>query len=135
MCEWWERGESFAVVEHDVVCRPDVIEGFETCPEPWCVHPYTPICHEACMEAWANMLGCTRFSTELIQACPDAVSSIPPELRLWNNLCDHIAGNKINGTPCEQNPLGIRAKFNHHWHHPAVEHITWLRYGKEPNAQ
>lgn len=121
----WADGETFAVVEHDVQCRPDVFEQFEACPEPWCVFPYTPICHWACQEAWANMLGCTRFTAELIAACPDAVSSIPEELRLWNNLCDHIAGNKINGVPCPQNPAGVRAKFAHHWHFPGVRHLSW----------
>ncbi len=128
MCEWWERGESFAVVEHDVVCRPDVVEQFNSCPEPWCVFGYTPICHQACLEAWANMLGCTRFSAELIATCPDAVSSIPPEQRDWHNLCDSIAGDKVGGMPAPLRPRSVRATgFTHHWHSPAVHHISWDR--------
>ena len=127
MCEWWERGESFLVVEHDVVCRPDVLEAVEACPEPWCTHPYTPICHWECQEAWANMLGCTRFSASLIAACPQAVSSIPVEQRLWNNLCDSIAGNKIGGVDQPTlRPHSLRAAgYSHHWHFPAVRHRSW----------
>jgi hypothetical protein len=124
-----DSGDSLMVVEHDVVCRPDVIEQFETCPEPWCVFGYTPICHERCREAWANMLGCTRFSAELIAACPNALSTIPPELRDWHNLCDHLAGDKVNGVPAASlRTHSLRAAgFSHHWHTPAVHHISWDR--------
>lgn len=122
----WADGETFTVVEHDVLWRPDVVEQFEACPQPWCVFGYTPICHEACLEAWANMLGCTRFTAELIAACPDAVSSIPEEQRDWHNLCDSIAGNKVGGMPAPLRPGGVRtAGFAHHWHKPGVQHISW----------
>lgn len=140
LVEAWEQaaadGSDLMILEHDVVCRPDVLEQFDTCPEPWCVVGYSDCCHpepwvdglgvehESCREAWANMLGCTRFRSELMAACPDAVSSIPENLRGWWNLCDHIAGNKIHGVTSEQNPLGIRTKFTHHWHGPEVVHIT-----------
>ena len=129
LCDVWSDGESFLIVEHDVVCRPDVLEQVEACPEPWCTFGYEPICHPECLEAWANMLGCTRFSADLIAAAPDAVSSIPPELRDWHNLCDHLAGDKVNGTPAPLRPGSLRAAgFTHHWHTPPVTHHSWLRY-------
>lgn len=116
---WWARGESFAVIEHDVVCRPDVVEGFEDCPEPWCIHGYDPYCHIECREAWRNALGCTRFRRELIEAVPDAVASIPLERWDWHNLCDGLGDN-------------LRAAgATHHWHDPPVLHTSWVR---EPNA-
>src|SRR5690242_16929872 len=72
LAQWWTRGETFMVLEHDVVCRPDVVEQFESCPEPWCLFSYDNMCCEPCREAWRNMLGCTRFRAELIAAVPDA---------------------------------------------------------------
>jgi len=106
----WGRRETFALLEHDVVCRPDVIDAFETCPEPWCSYGYANICHPECQDAWANQLGCVRFRKELLDAVPDALSSIPPEGWEWRNLCDRIGER-------------LRAKgFTHHWHHPGVDH-------------
>lgn len=112
----WERGETFAVLEHDVVCRPDVIEAFAECPEPWCCFGYSDICCQdetgfsPCMEAWRNLLGCTRFRRDVINAVPDAISAIPPEGWDWHNVCDGLGAN-------------LRAAgFTHHWHFPPVEH-------------
>ena len=142
LCGLWERsvgtGDDLLIVEHDVVCRPDVVEQFESCDCDWGVFGYQPICHEACQEAWANMLGCTRFTGRLIRACPDAVSGIPgpvrkgaaDDLRDWHNLCDSIAGDKVGGMPTPLRPGSLRyAGFSHHWHAPAVHHVSWDRYG------
>ena len=108
--KWWDIGATFAVLEHDVFCRPDVIDAFDACPEPWCAFPYTPFCHRECWDAWGNMLGCTRFRSELLAAVPDAVSSIPREGWGWQNLCDGLGAN-------------LRAAgFTHHWHEPPVQH-------------
>jgi hypothetical protein len=66
VADLWELGLPFAVVEHDVVIRADVVEAFLTCPEAYCAFPY----------AWTTnvgpALGCTRFGTDLIDALPDA---------------------------------------------------------------
>jgi hypothetical protein len=111
--EMWSRGKSFAVLEHDVICRPDVIDEFESCPEPWCIYGYSNMCHRACMEAWRNALGCTRFRSELMRAVPDAVSSIPEDNWDWHNVCDGL-GNNLRA-----------AGFQHHWHEPWVDHHPW----------
>jgi hypothetical protein len=113
---WWDRGEDFAILEHDVVSRLDVIEAFETCPEPWCVFGYDDMCHPACQEAWRNQLGCTRFRSELIAAVPDAVSSIGPGERDWHNLCDRL-GERLRA-----------AGYSHHWHYPPVGHHHMHRH-------
>jgi hypothetical protein len=106
----WGRGETFATLEHDVICRPDVIQAFEECPEPWCCFGYSDICCPGCMEAWANELGCTRFRREIIEAVPDAVSSAPRDFWDWHIACDGLGRN-------------LRAAgFTHHWHFPPVEH-------------
>ena len=110
----WAASETFTIVEHDVICRPDVIDGFESCREPWCLHAYDPFCscpNPDCREAGRNNLGCVRFRRELIEAAPNAVSSIPVELRLFSRLCDGLAANLRD------------ADFTHHWHEPGVEHV------------
>ncbi len=113
LCDWWSKGETFLVLEHDVVCRPDVIAELDACPEPWCLYGYDPYCHEECREAWRNALGCTRFRAELLAAVPDAVTSIPRGYWDWHNVCDGIGHN-------------LRAAgFTHHWHGPPVRHHSW----------
>lgn len=132
MCELWADQETFAVVEHDVLWRSDVTDQFASCLEPWCVFRYRNICHAACMDAWANMLGCTRFRAELIRARPHAVISIPENQRDWHNLCDSIAGDKVGGMPAPLRPGSLRAGgFKHHWHHPGVRHISWEGHARE----
>lgn len=139
LCEWWERGEDFVVIEHDVVCRPDIIEGFDGCPSPWCAHKYDGMCHESCSEAWANHLGCTRFRKEIMAAVPDAVSSITnPEYRDWHNVCDGIGGAYREQTHpgalylAAQEGLGntLRdAGYTHHWHAGDVDHLPMRKAG------
>jgi hypothetical protein len=109
LSEYWERGEDLVIIEHDVVCRPDVSQAFASCLEPWCIFPYDN--HDAAeAEAWRNMLGCTRFRRELVRAVPDAVSSIEPQHRDYHNVCDGI-GNHLRAHGA-----------THHWHSPAVVH-------------
>lgn len=110
----WAQGETFAVLEHDIICRPDIVHAFEDCPELWCTYGYEEMCHPQCREAWANALGCTRFRSELMGAVPDALSSIPPgPLTDWHNVCDGL-GNNLRA-----------AGFTHHWHEPHVTHTHW----------
>lgn len=113
MLDLWDRGETFAVMEHDIICRPDVVKAFEECPEPWCVFGYSNICHVECMEAWRNALGCTRFRKEIIEAVPDAMRSIPRDSWHWTYMCDGL-GNNLRA-----------AGFKHHWHYPWVDHHPW----------
>lgn len=56
------------------------------------------------------MLGCTRFRKELIEAVPDALTSIPEDNWDWHNMCDGV-GNNLRA-----------AGYTHHWHTPPVEH-------------
>lgn len=128
LCDIWAKGEDFAIIEHDVICRPDVVEQFDACPEPWCTFGYSSMCHPACREAWANQLGLTRFRAEVMAKCPDALTSIPEDQRNWHNLCDHIAGNKVHGVDQPTlRPGSLRAAgFGHHWHEPYVEHHPWF---------
>lgn len=73
----WERcfakDDGLAIVEPDIVVRPDVIDAFLDCPEPYCAFPY------ALLTDVMPALGCTRFSPEFIAKYPtlmrDAVST------------------------------------------------------------
>lgn len=114
LCDIWGRGETFATLEHDIVCRLDIVNAFESCPEPWCVFGYTNMCHEACMESWRNELGCTRFRSEILTKVPGAMSAIEDgPLRDFHNVCDGL-GNNLR-----------EAGYTHHWHNPPVEHNHW----------
>lgn len=114
LLEWWARGKTFAVIEHDIVCRPDVVESFEDCPEPWCVFGYDSMCHPECQEAWRNQLGCTRFRAELMEVVPGAMADLPPDTWDWHNVCDGLGANLR------------RAGFTHHWHYPPVHHFQMM---------
>lgn len=148
---WWDDalagGHHIAILEHDVVCRPDIVEAFETCPEPWCVYSYAEMCHDACREAWRNMLGCTRFRYELIAAVPNAVRDIPeiPEKPRqggwdWHNLCDGLAGEGVKDGKLDQSgempPWSLRGHgYTHHWHTPhAHHHSETARLARGENA-
>lgn len=142
LADYWTPIDDLVIVEHDVELRPDIITGFRYCPKPWCLHWYHDpgyeqgFCHQACIEAWSNALGCTRFRKELIAATPDAVTSIPDEWntlpqypnvhrRDWRNLCDELAGDKIGGAGVQGPPRSgsIRdAGYRHHFHKPPVVH-------------
>jgi hypothetical protein len=109
LCDSWEPSFDLTLCEHDVVWRPDVSEAFDTCPEPWCVFPYDDHSPNDA-EAWANMLGCTRFRKELIAAVPDAAHDVEERFRDWHYLCDGL-GRILRA-----------AGYTHHWHSPPVHH-------------
>lgn len=109
LCDLWEPSYDLKICEQDVVWRPDIDETFDACPEPWCAFPYDNHSPQDA-EAWANMLGCTRFRKELMAAVPDALKSVEERFRDWHYLCDGIGKN-------------LRAAgYTHHWHAPAVVH-------------
>lgn len=80
IAELWAAGESFAVVEPDVLVRDDVIDGFLNCPEPYCAWPY----------AWLTdvgpALGCTRFRAEFLARYPDAMKEVLSTNVSWRQL-------------------------------------------------
>lgn len=105
--EWWRR-EGFAVVEPDIVIRPDVADAFIDCPEPYCAFPYP----------WLTdvgpALGCTRFRREFLEAFPTAMDEVQAEGVSWQQvdvvLMRHVLARKYGQQP--------------HVHLPAVEHLN-----------
>ena len=66
ICDLWEAGEEFIVVEHDIVVRPDTLSELEACPSEWCAFgaPYFVGTHVG--------MGCVKFSASLIARAPMA---------------------------------------------------------------
>jgi hypothetical protein len=58
LTDLWHRGESFCLVEHDVVPWPGAVSLLFTCPEPWCGYLYAGVA--------AGGLGCVRFAAGLL---------------------------------------------------------------------
>ena len=115
LCDWW-GGDDLTIVEHDVAAHPGVFDSFRACPEPWCVFPYDNH-SDADAEAWRNMLGCTRFRKEMMDAVPRAAIDVEERWRDWHYTCDGIGKNLRD------------AGFTHHWHSPAVNHHRMLDRG------
>ncbi len=63
----WADGESFCIVEHDVVVEPDVFVELEACPSDWCGFPVPYF-----RGSYAG-LACAKFGDELIARNPRAV--------------------------------------------------------------
>jgi hypothetical protein len=69
----WHDGESFLVVEHDIVIGPNTVAEFESCPEEWCSAGYTYF-DKAPNGTPGGGLGCTKFSSELLRRWPGLMS-------------------------------------------------------------
>lgn len=72
----WSKGQTFAIVEHDIVVQPDSLKELEECPWDWCSFgaPY--------FRGVYHGLGCIKFGTELIKRHPGAleqVAAYPPD--------------------------------------------------------
>lgn len=66
--ELWAEGETFTIVEHDIIVRPDTPLELDTCPSPWCGFsvPYFNGVHPG--------MGCVKFGAELMARAPFAVA-------------------------------------------------------------
>lgn len=67
----WDRAETFAVVEHDIVVNPDTLDELAACPHDWCALPYP-------YGRWGLHygLGCVKFGADLIARNPDAMRKV-----------------------------------------------------------
>jgi hypothetical protein len=77
----WQVGESFAVLEHDVVPFPGAMEGLENCEEDWCVHKYPPA-----PKTLYYSMGCMKVSDKLIEKTRDLPQRFDWESTAWNQL-------------------------------------------------
>jgi len=107
----WNEGQSFIIVEHDIVVWPGGISTLELCPEQWCTLPYY------CSVGWIiDGLGCTKFSAEFIQQYPGFLQ------RPFPTCCQHTEFycglDRLIAHRMEQ--LGIKP----HVHSPGVVNLN-----------
>ena len=66
-----QDGETFLVVEHDIVIHEGLVEEFEACEEEWCSSPYTYF--DQPVTTSGGGLGCTKFSSQLMHRWPEMI--------------------------------------------------------------
>jgi hypothetical protein len=66
----WADGETFVLIEHDMIPTREAVTGLEACREWWCANPY-PVNHQ--QGETIVGLGFVRFRAELLAAAADAV--------------------------------------------------------------
>lgn len=104
----WSEGETFIIVEHDVIVRPDTLDQLNDCPFDACafVIPYF-------WSPRAVSLACTKFSSDLIARCPDLMRRVG-EMRDFQHPQKHWCRLDM----WIQQSLPVRI----HPHEPAVTH-------------
>ena len=63
----WALGQTFAIVEQDVVPFPGALAELQVCPERWCTFRY------AMQTGYHAALGCTKFAASLMAEFPLAL--------------------------------------------------------------
>lgn len=109
--EAWGKGETFFIVEQDVVIWQGGIHQLAECAERWCTLP--TMCHGRMI---TTTLGCAKFSAELIERRPGFWDDIPST---WYHLDANFA-DKI-GWPF--------IKPHAHW--PAATHLNEVQWPDE----
>jgi hypothetical protein len=105
---YWERGETFMVVEPDIVIRKDVVDAFLHCECEYGCFPYP----------WLTdvgpALGCTWFRSSFLKKYPEAMREVNETRVMWNQidvvLMRHVLARKHGEQP--------------HVHLPPVEHLN-----------
>lgn len=108
LSQYWKAGQDFAVVEPDIVVRPDVVCDFLYCKHEYCCYPY----------AWTTnvgpALGCTWFRSDFLKRYPDAMSEVLRRHVSWRQvdvvLMRHILARQYGEQP--------------HVHLPPVKHLN-----------
>lgn len=70
----WSEGESFVLLEHDVVPWPGAITSVWNCPYPWCFYGYTP--NIDLVENGCAPFGLVKISDKLISDFPEVWSKM-----------------------------------------------------------
>lgn len=104
MATLWAVGETFVIVEHDVIVRPDTISELENCPDEWCGFsvPY--------IKGNYHGLACVKFTDKLIRKIPDAFAQIAPmdeeehPPKHWCRLDARLQGKVLPRTGVRRHP-------------------------------
>jgi hypothetical protein len=68
LVEAWAQPGDLVIVEHDIGVHAGVFDGFQTCGQPWCGHPYR------IGDRMLVCLGCTRFTAHLKASLPNLMA-------------------------------------------------------------
>ena len=68
LVELWEKGETFLVVEHDIILPAGIVAEYKACDEEWCSSPYAYF--DMPVTTSGGGLGCTKFSSGLMARWP-----------------------------------------------------------------
>lgn len=113
LAELWRQGESFALVEQDIVVNPNSLSDLAYCDRGWCAFTY-PFGNGGSIEG----LGCTKFSAELIALCPDAIKYT------WEHVDPrHPAGHWCTLDIRLNMVLSNKYGVSRHVHMPMVGHL------------
>ena len=114
--EIWADGETFAIIEHDIVIHETVLEQFDGCGEPWCTFGYPYEIFKNMSEPYHGT-GCTRFRAEVMQAIPD----------LWDTVAEREGLFHPRRHWCSLDGFSQlelwQAGFHGHRHEPMVGHV------------
>jgi hypothetical protein len=66
----WDQGETFCIVEHDIVIHPTALSELHVCSGDWCGFPHT---YAGQTGYW---LGCVKFTDRLIQRHRDLIARL-----------------------------------------------------------
>ena len=79
LAKYWSLGESFIVIEHDVEIRKETIPKLTRCSRSWCAFSYA-----MGASGYQTALGCTKFSTALLQKYPNAMKQAGDKHDPWS---------------------------------------------------
>ncbi len=117
----WREGETFALVEHDIVPWRGALKQLDACDHPWCGFPYPLVLPHVPAGVLHAGLGCVRFRAELLRRYPSAVDDTLAEHTevhpsgFWCNLDDRLTRALT------------RCGAVRHEHTPAVGHLHPVR--------
>jgi hypothetical protein len=123
----WAKGETFCLVEHDMVPRDDTLKALDDCPEGWCGFVYRhPVPTATTPYQELAGLGCTRFRSELMARFPDMMTRSHANYardgwnrRYWAN-CDERIYLELT-----------RLAVPRHEHGPAITHLHTSSPGQQ----
>lgn len=109
LCTLWDPRHSLMLIEHDVTCRPDIVTAYESCSEPWCMTNYHAFSDEDAAAWHWGILGCTRFSAELMAKTSTLMTGMSPGMRHWTELSTGVgqALRELGYAPHEHFPRVI----------------------------
>ena len=129
LCELWERGKSFIMVEHDILPWPGALAELWGCGT-WCCMPYNL--------GGSNLIaahGCTKFGADVLEVTRERVLAIEGDERHWTRL-DTVVNEileavglirHVHDTPVLHLNRRVEDEYRHAHDLPPLHEVTPLR--------